>query len=243
MATQIKVVSGLLVINDKFGVRTDGFGLSTSKDGVKITSVHDGIEYWVKTKEAEVDGQKFTSAKDLFLAIAALSTAGGGGGGPTTVTSDDITDATNVGKSLLTAEDAVSARTAIGAGTSDLVIGTTASTAKAGNYTPPNVTTSANGLMLAADKLKLDGIAEGATDLVIGTTATTAAAGNHTHSNYVPTSRTVNTKPLSANIVLNGADVAITGYAIGTEAALAAADTLNEALGKLEARIVALETP
>ena len=48
--------------------------------------------------------------------------------------------------------------------------------------------TSANsGLMSAADKAKLDGIAAGATALTLGTTATTAAKGNHTH-NYLPLS-------------------------------------------------------
>ncbi len=54
----------------------------------------------------------------------------------------------------------------------------------------------------------------------IGTTATTAAAGNHTHT---------------------GAQIAITGYSIGAAGALAPADTVNAALGKLEARIAALE--
>ncbi|QGJ90455.1 hypothetical protein SEA_TRAFT412_18 [Mycobacterium phage Traft412] len=79
--------------------------------------------------------------------------------------------------------------------------------------------------------------------LNVGTAAGTVAAGNHTHSNYVPTSRTVNTKALSANVVLNGADVALTGYEIGTEAeaAVAAADTVNEAIAKLEKRIADLE--
>lgn len=52
------------------------------------------------------------------------------------VTSDSIVDATGVGKSVLTADTAAAARTAIGAGTSNLTIGTTASTAKAGNYVP-----------------------------------------------------------------------------------------------------------
>ena len=51
----------------------------------------------------------------------------------TTVTSNQITDATTVGKSLIKAADTTAARTAIGAGTSSLVIGTTASTAMAGN--------------------------------------------------------------------------------------------------------------
>lgn len=79
---------------------------------------------------------------------------GAGSSGPTTVTSDDITDATATGKSVLTAASAAAARTAIGAGTSNLALGTTASTALAGNTAL----------------------------LQIGTTATTAAAGNHTQA-------------------------------------------------------------
>jgi hypothetical protein len=50
--------------------------------------------------------------------------------------SADISDASAVGKGVLTAEDAETARTAIGAGTSSLTIGTTSTTAKAGNYAP-----------------------------------------------------------------------------------------------------------
>lgn len=45
-------------------------------------------------------------------------------------------------------------------------------------------------------------------------------------------------------VELGSADTTvITGYEIGTAAALAETDTLLEALGKLEARIVELETP
>ena len=47
-----------------------------------------------------------------------------------------ISDSTAVGQSLITASTASAARTAIGAGTSNLAIGTSGSTAKAGNYTP-----------------------------------------------------------------------------------------------------------
>lgn len=47
-----------------------------------------------------------------------------------------ISDSTTVGRSVMTAADAAAARTAIGAGTSNLAIGTTGSTAKAGNYAP-----------------------------------------------------------------------------------------------------------
>jgi len=53
-----------------------------------------------------------------------------------TVTSADITDATATGRSVLTAANAAAARTAIGAGTSNLALGTTAGTAKAGDYAP-----------------------------------------------------------------------------------------------------------
>lgn len=47
-----------------------------------------------------------------------------------------ISDSTTTGRSVLTAVDAAAARTAIGAGTSSLVIGTGAGNAKAGNWVP-----------------------------------------------------------------------------------------------------------
>lgn len=56
----------------------------------------------------------------------------------------------------------------------------------------------------------------------IGTTATTAAAGNHTHT---------------------GSQIALTGYTAGTAGNVAATDSVNAAIAKLEARIAALETP
>jgi hypothetical protein len=87
----------------------------------------------------------FTADGALVQALVKGTPSGGGSG---EVTSADITDATSVGRSVLTAADAAAARTAIGAGTSNLTIGTTASTAKAGNYTPPDATTSTRGLVL-----------------------------------------------------------------------------------------------
>lgn len=56
-----------------------------------------------------------------------------GGGIPS---ASDISDATATGVALMTAVDALAARAAIGAGTSNLAIGTTGATAKAGNWTP-----------------------------------------------------------------------------------------------------------
>lgn len=48
---------------------------------------------------------------------------------------NQISDATTIGKTILTAADATAVRTAIGAGTSNLAIGTTGTTAMAGNTT------------------------------------------------------------------------------------------------------------
>jgi hypothetical protein len=53
-----------------------------------------------------------------------------------THTASSISDSTATGRSVLTATDASAARTAIGAGTSNLTIGTTGTTAKAGDYVP-----------------------------------------------------------------------------------------------------------
>jgi hypothetical protein len=54
----------------------------------------------------------------------------------------------------------------------------------------------------------------------------------------VPTTRTVNEKALSTDIILGGADIALTGYVKGSSsAAIAATDTVNAAIAKLEVRV------
>lgn len=60
--------------------------------------------------------------------------------------------------------------------------------------------------------------------------------------NAVPNTRTVNSKQLNANIELTGADIKATGYALGTNAAIAATDTINAALGKAQAQINSIKT-
>ncbi|HHA2676624.1 TPA: head fiber protein [Stenotrophomonas maltophilia] len=105
------------------------------------------------------------SQKHFAQAMVKGDVAGGGGGGGTLpITADNITDASPVGKQVLTAADQAAARTALGAGTgtSNLTIGTTAATAAAGNHTHAAATTAAAGLMSGADKAKLDGIAANA---------------------------------------------------------------------------------
>lgn len=134
-------------------------------------------------------------------------------GGESTVTSADITDATTVGRSVLTAASAAAARTAIGAGTSNLTLGTTASTAlagntalltigttattaKAGNYQPTaanisDATAVGRSVLTAADAAAArTAIGAGTSSLTIGTTSTTAKAGD-----YQPTWAQVSGKP------------------------------------------------
>jgi len=54
-------------------------------------------------------------------------------------------------------------------------------------------------------------------------------------SGLVPNTRTVNSKALSSDITLNGADIALTGYTKASAAAdVAATDTVNQAIGKLQ---------
>lgn len=74
-----------------------------------------------------------TEKGNLVAAINEVMVAVGSGG---SIDADSITDATTTGKALIRAVDAAAARSAIGAGTSSLVLGTTSSTAKAGDYQP-----------------------------------------------------------------------------------------------------------
>jgi hypothetical protein len=67
--------------------------------------------------------------------------------------SSTLSDSTVVGRSVLTAADAATARAAIGAGTSSLALGTTSTTAKAGDYTPPDAATGTKGLVQLAGDL------------------------------------------------------------------------------------------
>lgn len=68
-----------------------------------------------------------------------------------------ISDSTTVGRSVLTAADAADARSAIGAGTSNLAIGTTSATAKAGDYSPPAATDGATaGTVVRTSKVTGD---------------------------------------------------------------------------------------
>lgn len=92
----------------------------------------------------------------------------------------------------------------------------------ANNITLPAATQSVAGVMTAADKVKLD------------VTLPNLINSNKTNiDNY-----TVNGFKISTSPVLDGADIKITGYTKpSTTGALAAADSVNGALGKLEKKL------
>ena len=104
-----------------------------------------------------------------------------------THTSSQISDSTTVGRALMGATDAATARTAIGAGTgtSNLAIGTSSTTAKAGDYQPAaaNISYSTavgRSLITASDAATArTAIGAGTSSLAIGTASTTAKAGDY----------------------------------------------------------------
>lgn len=140
------------------------------------------------------------SSNTKSLAIDEFGNLGTSPGGATTVTSANITDATATGRSVLTAASAADARAAIGAGTSNLTIGTTASTAKAGNYVPtyaevtgkpstfaPSAHTHAiadvTGLQTALDGKQASGSYATSTELTNGLAGKANTSHTHTIAN------------------------------------------------------------
>lgn len=144
----------------------------------------------VRTSVGSLTSLSTTNKTSLVAAINEVAATVASGG---TILADAITDATTIGKNVLRATDAAAARTAIGAGTSNLAIGTTASTAKAGNYTPTWADVTGKPVVIAAGAdaaAARTAIGAGTSSLVIGTSASTAKAGN-----YVPTWTEVSAKP------------------------------------------------
>lgn len=140
------------------------------------------------------------------------------GGTNHTHTAAQISNSTAVGRSVLTAVDATAARTAIGAGTgsSNLAIGTTSTTAKAGDYQPTaaNISDSTavgRSVLTAADAAAArTAIGAGTSNLALGSGSSQAAPGDHTH---VATAITDSTP--TGRSVLVAADAAAARTAIG----------------------------
>lgn len=95
---------------------------------------------------------------DVINAAGQKVVGGGGGGtGDGTVTTANITDATTTGRNLIKSVDAAAARALLGAGTSNLALGTTSSTAKAGNWAPGVADITASGTRSSTTFLRGDG--------------------------------------------------------------------------------------
>ena len=180
-----------------------------------------------------------TLAADRTISVDFGTTAGKVAEGNHGHAAVKITDSTTVGRAVLTAADAATARTAIGAGTSSLVLGSTAATAKAGDYVPawgdvigtpvtfpPTIGSTATTAVAGNDSRLSDSrtptahthaagdVSSGTLNIArvpTGTTSSTVALGDHSHTaaavGAVPTSRTVNSKALSADVTLTASDV------------------------------------
>lgn len=183
-------------------------------------------------------GTEFKSVRGTIGNLASLSTTEKGSlvgainelrggleaGG--TVTVDAITDASALIKAFLKTGNAAAARDAIGAGTSDLTLGTTASTAKAGDYTPSWGEVSSKPAFIAAGATQQearDAIGAGTSSLTIGTTASTAKAGD-----YQPTWSQVTSKPA---VIAAGTDAAEARTAIGAVSSADVDDRIEDLIG------------
>lgn len=115
---------------------------------------------------------------DTVLDVAMSQTA------PLSVTTGQINDASPIGKQMLTASDAASVRAMLGAGTSNITLGTTSTTALRGDYKPQSsdisdATPTGQSLLQATSGAAVRAaIGAGTSNLSIGTTASTAMAGN-----------------------------------------------------------------
>lgn len=110
-------------------------------------------------------------------ALDALFTGGSGG----SVTVEDL-NLESFMNSFLVAADTASARASIGAGTSNLALGTTASTAKAGNYTPTSAEVG-NALKAKTQVNALSAVS--VADATDGATAATLANANKVAINAI----------------------------------------------------------
>lgn len=130
-----------------------------------------------------------------------------------THTASQISDATATGRSVLQATDAAAARTAIGAGTSSLVIGTAAGTAAEGNRAASLTAIGMVELATTAETTTGTDTARAVTPAGVKAVADTKAALAHTHT--------------AANVTdfTSAVDARI---ALVVDAAPAAMDTLNE---------------
>jgi len=185
----------------------------TALDG-KANLVHTHPISDVTSLQAALDGKQpvgsYATTTDLSDGLATKAAL------VHTHTVSQISDATATGQALVTATDAAAARDAIGAGDSSLVIGTTSTTAKAGDYAPSSnditdATATGKGILTATDATAARAvIGAGTSNLAIGTTNTTAKAGD-----YAPSAANISDATTTGRTLLTAADAATARTAIG----------------------------
>lgn len=123
--------------------------------------------------------------------------------GAVVLSASDVNAVSTVASQGLTDTQKSNARTNIGAGTSNLTIGTTATTAAAGNHTHSNYLTGITKSMVTTAL----GYTPPTSDTwrPIGTGETDAAAGNHTHSSYVAKSG----DDMTGSLTMKGSDLVL----------------------------------
>ena len=164
---------------------------------------------------------------DLTTAIQTALTAAGTA--LQSVNAAAISDSTSIGRSVLTAATAAAARSALGAGTSDLALGTTSTTALAGNYAPTSTSISdstsiGRSLLTSASAAAARSIiGAGTSNLALGTTSSTALAGN-----YAPTSASITDSTSLGRSLLTAVDAAaartLLGVSTGGSSSVASTD-------------------
>lgn len=151
--------------------------VDSSANAVTIAGTIDGVSAgYTLAAQNETVTLMSTSVSGTWRVAGALRSAA-------TVISTSIADSTTVGRAVLTAVDAATARSAIGAGTSNLAIGTTSTTAKAGDYAPAwnDVTDKPASFTPATHAHGAADISSGVLNIAripTGTTGTTVALGN-----------------------------------------------------------------
>ena len=172
--------------------------VNTRSGAVTLTSADVGLANVNNTSDANKPVSIATqSALDAKAALSHTHTA------------TQISDSTGTGRAVLLAADAAAARTAIGAGTSSLALGTTNTTAKAGDYTPTKADVGLGNVDNTSDANKpVSTVMQAALD-------TKQAAGSYASATHSHTASQISDSTATGRAVLQAADAAAARAAIG----------------------------
>lgn len=206
---------GLQVIGGEVSVLVDTTGesfLSVSSDGVKLTGVQDAINTTVETETARA-----TATEDTIEASVGLAADGS----HVATTGNYTSTATTIAGEIAALDTQVKTN-------ADAI-----DDLKAAKVSVEAATDDKYITVTANDTDTVYTVASQNIDDAISTAVSDAKA--------VIDAYTINNKAISSNPVIDGSDVALTGYAKGTDAtAVADTDTVNAAISKLENQVDAI---